>query len=61
MSLKPGEELLVIGEGNMLFLKKIDRAILRTEFEEATALLRRKIKRLGITKKDLEDAIRSAR
>lgn len=61
MGIKDGEELLAIGEGDMLLLKKVEKAILKEEFDKSVAPLRKKIKKLGITKKDLKKAIRAAR
>lgn len=61
MGIKDGEELLAIGEGDMLLLKKVEKAILKEEFDKSVAPLRKKIKKLGITKKDLKKAISAAR
>jgi AbrB family looped-hinge helix DNA binding protein len=61
MDIEEGEELLAIGEGDILLLKKIRKTYLKKEFEKSVAPLRKKIKRLGATKEDLEEAIRKAR
>lgn len=61
MDIEEGEELLAIGEGDILLLKKIRKTFLKTEFEKSVAPLRKKIKQLGVTKKDLKDAIKKAR
>jgi AbrB family looped-hinge helix DNA binding protein len=61
MDIEEGEELLAIGEGDILLLKKIRKTFLKSEFEKSVAPLRKKIKRLGVTKEDVEDAIRKAR
>lgn len=61
MGLKDGEELLAIGEGDVLLLKKIEKTTLKSEFEEAVKPIRKKIKKLGITRKDVDSAIRKVR
>lgn len=61
MGLKDGEELLAIGEGDVLLLKKIEKTTLKAEFEESVKPIRKKIKRLGVTRKDVEDAIKKVR
>ena len=61
MGLKDGEELLAIGEGDILLLKKIEKTALKTEFEESLKPIRKKIKKLGVNKKDVEAAIKKVR
>lgn len=61
MNLKAGESLLAIGEGDVLLLKKIEKTALRTEFEETVKPIRRKIRKLGITKKDVDSAVKKIR
>jgi len=61
MNLKAGESLLAIGEGDVLLLKKIEKTALRTEFEETVRPIRRKMKKLGITKKDVDSAVKKVR
>ena len=61
MNLKAGESLLAIGEGDVLLLKKIEKTVLRTEFEETVKPIRRKIRKLGITKKDVDSAVKKVR
>ena len=61
MNLKAGESLLAIGEGDVLLLKKIEKTALRTEFEETVKPIRRKIKELGITKNDVDSAVKKVR
>ena len=61
MGIKDGEELLAIGEGDMLLLKKVEKAILKEEFERSVAPIRKKIRKLRITKRDLKKAISAAR
>lgn len=57
MDIKVGQELLAIGEGDMLLIKKIEDSALKTEFEDSVAPVRRKIKKLGITKEDVSEVI----
>ncbi len=61
MNLKAGESLLAMGEGDVLLLKKIEKTALRAEFEETVKPIRRKIKKLGITKKDVDSAVKKVR
>ena len=61
MEIREGQELLAIGEGDTLLIKKIEDSALRSEFEGSVAPIRRKIKKLGITKKDISEAIDSVR
>ena len=55
------KRLLAIGEGDVLLLKKIEKTALRTEFEETVIPIRRKMKKLGITKKDVDSAVKKVR
>jgi len=61
MGVDEGTELLAIGEGDTLLLKKIEKTSLKKEFEETSKRVRDKAKKLGITKKDVEKAIKEAR
>ena len=61
MDIKDGQELLAIGEGDTLLIKKIEDSALKAEFEDSVAPIRRKIMKLGITKKDSSEAIDSVR
>jgi len=61
MDIKDGQELLAIGEGDTLLIKKIEDSVLKAEFEDSVAPIRRKIKKLGITKKDISEAIDDVR
>ena len=61
MNIKEGEELLAVGDGDVLMLKKIEHSSLRDEFYNTIGPLRRKVKKLGLTKDDLIDAIDEAR
>ena len=59
--IEEGEELLAIGEDDMLVLKKIDKSVLKKEFLETDKPIRKKIKKLGVKKSDLDDAVKKAR
>jgi AbrB family looped-hinge helix DNA binding protein len=61
LGLKEGEELLAIGEGDVLVLKKIEKTAIKTEFEESLKPIRKKIKKAGITRKDIDKAIKKVR
>ena len=61
MGIKEGEELLAIGEGDALLIKKIEKSVIKEEFEKTVAPIRKKIKSLGVTKKDIKKAIEKAR
>lgn len=61
MNIKAGQELLAIGEGETLMIRKIEDSALKAEFEESVASIRQKVKKLGITKKDVSDAIKDVR
>ena len=57
MGIKDGEELLAIGDDESLVIKRIERTSLKKEFDEAVGKVRKKVKKLGVTKKDVKEAI----
>ena len=57
MNIKDGEELLAVGEGDVLMLKKIERSSLHDEFHDTIGPLRKKVKKLGLTRDNLVEAI----
>jgi len=61
MNIKIGQELLAIGEGDTLLIKKIEDSALKAEFDDSVAHIRRKIKKLGIKKEDVSKAIDDVR
>lgn len=61
MDIKDGQELLAIGEGDTLLIKKIEDSALKAEFENSVTPIRRKIRKLGIIKEDVSEAIDSVR
>ncbi len=58
LGLADGTRLLVFGEGDTIILKKVG---LGSNTEEALASIRKKIKQLGITRKDVAAEIRAVR
>ena len=61
LGIEEGEELLAVGEGDVLMIKKIERSSLKKEFHDTIGPLREKINKLGLTKEYLDDAIAEAR
>ncbi|MDG6225100.1 MAG: AbrB/MazE/SpoVT family DNA-binding domain-containing protein [Candidatus Thermoplasmatota archaeon] len=61
MDLKEGEELIAIGDGDTLVIKKIGSSTLKQEFDETTSKIRERIKELGITRDDVKEAVKKAR
>ncbi len=57
--LAKGEQLVVIGTGNSIILKRIGAP--RRTFEDVVRPIREKARKRGITKKDVEEAIRDVR
>ncbi len=60
LGLDDGTRLLVFGEGDTLILKKVTLGA-GSNTREALALLRRRIKALGISRKDVAEEIRTVR
>ncbi len=58
VGLVDGSRLLVFGEGDTIILKKVGLA---SDTEEALASIRKKIKQLGITRKDVAAEVRAVR
>ena len=61
MGVGEGTELIAIGEGDTLLLKKMERSTLKREFDETVAAIRKKAKKLGIARTDVERAVKRAR
>jgi AbrB family looped-hinge helix DNA binding protein len=61
MDIKEGDELLAVGDDEYLMIKKIEASSLKQEFDNTVGPLRRKIKKLGLTKEDLIEAIDAVR
>jgi len=61
MSIEEGEELLAIGEGDTLVLKKIDKSALKDEFDVIVEKIRKKIKAKGLDESIVKEAVGKAR
>ena len=61
MRLRIGDKLFAFGDRNTMVLKKISKPALEREFEEIVAPVRKKIKKLGVTRKALKKTIREVR
>lgn len=61
MGIRAGAELLAVGEGDVLLLKRVEKSIIRREFEKTVVPIRRKIRRLGIRRSVVAEAVRKAR
>ena len=61
MNIREGEELIAVGDGDVLMIKKIERSSIKQEFLDTIGPLRKKINNLGFTKRDLQEAIDRAR
>lgn len=61
MNIKKADQFLVFGEGNTVILKKIEKPAIKKTFEEISGPLRKAAKQAGLTKKDLEKAIKDVR
>jgi AbrB family looped-hinge helix DNA binding protein len=60
LGLEPGDELVVIGEGDTIVLKRIDVPRM-SEFDDVVAQARRAARRAGMKRSDVAAAIESAR
>ena len=60
LGIKTGTRLAVFGENDTVILKKLQMPS-PEEFERLTRISSEKAKRLGVTDKDIEDAIREVR
>jgi AbrB family looped-hinge helix DNA binding protein len=61
LKIEEGEEILVVSEGDVIMLKKVVESSIDKEFNETITPLRQKIKKLGLTRSDLEDSIQVVR
>ena len=61
LGIKEGDELLAVGDEEYLMIKKIENSSLKQEFDNTVGPLRKKIKKLGLTKDDLIEAIDEVR
>ncbi|MCR4369444.1 MAG: AbrB/MazE/SpoVT family DNA-binding domain-containing protein [archaeon] len=61
MKIKPSDEFLIYGEKDTILMKKIEKTSLEEDFYSLSKRLQKKAKKLGITRKDVEEAIREVR
>jgi len=61
MGVKRSDQFLVFGEDGTIILKKIEKPSIKKTFDEIAAPIRKAVKEAGITKKDLENAIKAVR
>jgi len=61
MGIKKSDQFLVFGEGDTVILKKIEKPAIQQSFAELTRPLKKAAKKAGLTKKDVERAIRDVR
>lgn len=61
MKITKSDKFLVFGEGNTIVLKKIEKPAFKKSFTEIAIPLQKAAKQAGLTKKDLEKAIRDVR
>ena len=60
LGLKPGQQFVVVGEGDVVILKSIDVPSM-SDFDEMIARARRAARRAGMRKGDIQAAIKSVR
>ena len=61
MNINKSDKFLVFGENNTIILKKIDQAAFKKSFKEVSNPLQKMAKQSGLSKKELEKAIRDVR
>jgi len=61
MSIKKSDQFLVFGEDGTIILKKIEKPSIAKTFDEIANPIREAVKKSGITKKDVEMAVKEAR
>jgi AbrB family looped-hinge helix DNA binding protein len=61
MGIKKSDKFLVFGEQDTIILKKVEKPVFKKTFDEIAAPLRRAAKESGLTRKDLELAIKDVR
>lgn len=61
MDIKKSDKFIVFGEDDTITLKKIEKPSIKKTFDEIAAPIRKAVKEAGITKKDLENAIKAVR
>ena len=61
MNIRRSDKFLVFGEGNTIILKKIEKPTMRKSFIEIAESLQKSVRKIGLTRKDLERAIKDVR
>lgn len=61
MDIKKSDQFLVFGEDGTIILKKIEKSSIAKTFDEIANPIREVVKETGMTKKDLEKAVKEAR
>lgn len=61
MDVKEGEELIAIGDGDTLVIKKISSSSMKREFEDTVERIRERMKDLDVTREDVKEAVKKAR
>ena len=61
MKIEKSDQFLVFGEGNTIILKKVEKPAFKKSFEQIANPLQKAAKQVGLTRKDLENAIRDVR
>ena len=61
MKITKSDKFVVFGEGNTIILKKIEEPIFKKSFAEISNPLQEAAKKTGLTRKDLEKAIKEVR
>jgi len=61
LGIKEADELFVYGEKDTIIMKKIAKPAIEKRFKELADKLSKEVKARGITRKDLEEAIKAVR
>ncbi len=61
MGISKSDQFFVFGEGDTVILKKIEKPAIQQSFAEITRPLKKAAKKAGLTRKDLERAIKAVR
>lgn len=61
MNIKKSDQFLVFGEDGTIILKKIEKSSIAKTFDEIANPIRKAVKEAGITRNDLERAIKETR
>ena len=61
MGIKRADQFMIFGEDNTIILKKIEKLALKKTFDEIAKPLREVAKKAGLTKADVQKAIKDVR